>query len=106
MRKPNALIEGQRAACIKAFQEEIAPLRDSLIVVTSVNEYGILYKAVAEESRWDKQPRESNTYWFRDRIAGNTYVHCYHPKYMSKQRFFEAAVADVVRLARETLPSF
>jgi hypothetical protein len=78
----------------------------SFEAVASGNEYGILYKAVAEESRWDKQPRESRTYWFRDRIVGNTYVHCYHPKYMSTQGFFEAAVIDIVRLARETLPSF
>jgi hypothetical protein len=103
---PAALIEGQRAACITAFQEEIARLRDSLIVVASGNEYGILYKTVVEESRWDKHPRESRTYWFCDRIAGNTYVHCYHPKYMSTQRFLETAVIDIVRLARETLPSF
>ena len=103
---PAALIEGQRTACITALQEEIARLRDSLIVVASGNEFGILYQTVAEESRWDKQARESNIYWFRDGIAGNTYVHCYHPQYMSKQNFFEAAVTDIVRLAQETLPSF
>jgi hypothetical protein len=103
---PAVLIETQQAACIIAFQEEIARLRDSLIVVTSGNDYGILYKAVAEESRWDKQPSESKTYWFHDRIAGNTYINCYHPKYMSTQGFFEAALTEIVRLAHETLPSF
>jgi hypothetical protein len=39
---PPVLIESQRPACIAALQEEIARLRDSLIVVTSEKEYGIL----------------------------------------------------------------
>lgn len=105
-RWPDALIDGQRTACIAALREEIARLRDSLIVVTSANEYGILFKAVAEENLWDKQPRQSNIWWLRDPVSGNTYVRCYHPNNMQQRNFFEAAVNDVVRLARETLPPF
>jgi hypothetical protein len=77
-----------------------------LIVVTSEKEYGILYASVAEENRWDKSPRESKAYVLHNPVAGNTYVHCYHPNYMSRQGFFEAAVTEVVRLARDTLPPF
>lgn len=103
---PAALIDGQRAACRVAFREEIARLRDSLIVVVSGNEYGILYDSVAEEAKWDKQPRESKIYTLHDPASGNTYIHCYHPKYMQLNGFFDAAVNDVVQLARETLPPF
>ena len=103
---PVALIDRQRAACIVALQEEIARLRDSLIVITSRNEYGILYDTVAEEARWDKKPRKSKTHVLHDPVTGNTFVRCYHPNYMVQKAFFEAAVTDVVQLARETLPPF
>jgi hypothetical protein len=50
---PSGLTESQRPACIVAFREEIAQLKDSQIVVASANEYGILFEAVGEQSRWD-----------------------------------------------------
>lgn len=47
---PLGLIERQLPACITALKEEIAQLRDSLIVVASSDDYGILPQVVAEES--------------------------------------------------------
>jgi hypothetical protein len=103
---PAILIDKQRTACIAAFRQEIAQLRNSLIVVTSANAYGILDTAVVGDFEWDRQARESDTAWGHDPLSGNTYVHCDHPKFMSLKRRFEAAVLDVIGLAQETLPPF
>lgn len=103
---PAALIAMQREACLAAFREEISKLRNSLIVVTSENEYGILLDVAGSRELWNTTPRESQIFFRHDPVTGNTFVHAYHPKYMRQRNFFEAAVADTIRVARETLPTF
>jgi hypothetical protein len=103
---PAEFVDVQRKACIAALRQEITRLQESLIVVTSAHHYGILYEAIAQERLWDKQHRPGHTYWLHDPLAKNTYVHCYHPNYMSRKHYFEPAAQEVVQLARETLPPF
>jgi hypothetical protein len=102
---PAWLVDEQRAACAAALREELGNLNESLIVIVSDKEYGILYEITGDKD-WNKDVRPSRTYWRHDPRTGNTYVHCYHPKYMALKGLFEPAVNDVVRLARETLPQF
>ncbi len=101
-----SLINGQRDACIVALREELAGLRDSLVVVTSNESYGILHEVVAEESRWDKVERPGCTYLLHDPASGNAFVHCYHPRYMRPNGLDEPAGAETLDFARRVLPPF
>jgi hypothetical protein len=103
---PPALIDGQREVCVAAFREEIAKLRNSLIVVTSARDYGIIYEVAGPNHLWDTKPRESQLFFRQDVASGNMFVHTYHANYMRQRGIFDKAVADTVRLAREMLPEF
>lgn len=103
---PRNLIAGQLEACVAALREEIAKLRQSLIVVVSNDDYGILHHVVGPKELWDTQPRSSRLHFRHDSVSENTFVHCDHPKYMRLSGSFDAAITDTVRLAQETLPAF
>lgn len=102
----NALIDGQKDACIAALREELAGLRDSLVVVTSNSGYGILHEVVGEESRWDTAERPGCTYLLHDPETGNAFVHCYHPRYMRPRGLDGPAAAEALDFARRVLPPF
>jgi hypothetical protein len=101
---PQKLIEGQRPACVSAFREEIRRLNNSLILVTSANEYGILHDSVAAGGRWVKRG-ENGPHVLSDSVSGNTYVQCNHPNYLAQKRTFAVVIDEVILAARETLPT-
>lgn len=100
------LIDSQKDACIISLREEVARLRQSLIVITSSDTYGILHEAAADESRWDTVKRPGCTYLLYDARTGNAFVHCYHPRYMRQNGHYEQAVAETLDYARQMLPPF
>jgi hypothetical protein len=105
---PLSFREKQRPASLLALQEEIGRLRDSLIVVVSANEYGILDRTVGERDGWDTHVIESTRGKAGVRKLrgpmGNTYLHLPHPNYMMRRGVFDSAVSYVVQNARELRP--
>jgi hypothetical protein len=105
---PLSFSEKQRPASLSAFQEEIGRLRDSLIVVVSAKDYGILDGSVGERDGWDTHVIESTRGKVEVRKLrgpmGNTYLHLPHPNYMRRRGVFDPAVSYVVQNARELRP--
>jgi hypothetical protein len=99
---PRVLQDQQSSACIVALNEELNKLHDSLIVIASDCEFGILWKIIPEAD-WDKRYKASGIYWHKDLKSQNLLVHCYHPKAMKIGRFEKAALRDILRLARAHL---
>jgi hypothetical protein len=103
---PPTLISGQRDVCVAAFREEVVRLKQSLIVVTSEKDYGILHEVAGDRELWDTTPRKSQIYFRHDSVSGTLFVHTHHPNYLQRKVFFDDAVADTILVARKVLAPF
>jgi hypothetical protein len=99
------LRNAQRETCITVLGDEIAQLRQSLVVITSKRPFGILHEAVAHQARWEG-PTSTGAYVLYDAVSENLFVHCLHPSYLNRKKQFHAALTETVQLARGKLPNF
>lgn len=60
---PARLIERQQAACAAALREELTRLRQSLIVVGSQDDFGILGEALGVLPDWHGEHDEATGLW-------------------------------------------
>jgi hypothetical protein len=102
---PTVMKEQQRGACSIALKEEVDHLKDSLILITSDDEFGILHSFLPAQNYWCKEfNNDARFLWLRDPKTGNLYVHSYHPNFMRRKGFFDIAAARTIELARRELP--
>jgi hypothetical protein len=101
---PPQLIERQQAACAIALREELAQLRDSLVFVASLDDFGILGEALGGAPDWHgSQDEDCGIWWRRDEASGNLLVHGCHPSAARRGHFSDLALERTVLLARNLL---
>ena len=100
------LVPAQRDAGVDALREEISALRDSLVIITSGQEFGVIYSVLPKLKNWDTVNRPGCTYFLHDPDSGNAIVHSYHPKYMQMKRHFDSAVEETIYFAKTKLKPF
>jgi len=117
VRWPRPLREDQRDVCASALCEEFAKLKNSLVVVASRDEFGILAKSFPRLlPQWRTEYNdnfigdynEQTSVWsFTDPKSGNLYIHCDHPGYFvrARERFWGSALGRIIHLAR-AMPKF
>jgi hypothetical protein len=104
---PPGLVERQQAACAAALREEFARLRQSLVFVGSLDDFGVLGEALGGSPAWHGEHDEATgLWWFRDEASGNLFVHGCHPSAARRAYFTEEALDRTVLLARNLLPHF
>lgn len=102
---PGELIERQQQACAAALREECAHLRDSLICVAALDDFGILGEALDGTPDWVREHDDAaRIWWFRDRASGNLFVHGCDPTAARQGMFSPAALDRTILLARDQLP--
>jgi hypothetical protein len=100
---PSELIERQQQACAAALREEFARLRDSLIFVASLDDFGILGEALGGLPVWHGRDEATGLWWYRDAASGNLVVHGCDPAAARRGQFAEAALDRTLLLARNLL---
>jgi hypothetical protein len=104
---PSRLVERQQGACAAALRDELGQLRNSLVFVGSLDDFGILGEALGGVPAWHGTPDEqSGIWWHRDEGSGNLLVHGCHPNAARRGHFTELALERAVLLARNLLPRF
>ena len=104
---PSELIERQQAVCATALREELGQLRQSLIFVGSLDDFGILGECLGHTPNWHQEHTgQTGLWWFRDSSSGNLIIHGYDPSAARRGRFSEAALDRTILLARNLLPRF
>jgi hypothetical protein len=78
---------GAKHACAASLKEEINRLRNSLVVVASLKEYGIFWPNFGSEPEWNKErEKETWTWWRLDTHNNNLLIHTYHPRFLTTKR--------------------
>lgn len=104
---PAELVERQQHACAAALREELGHLRDSLVYVGALDDFGILGEALDGAPAWlGEHDKASSLWWFHDKASGNLLVHGCHPNAARQDEFSEAALDRTILLARNVLPRF
>ncbi len=100
---PRTLRDGQKTLSQKAFAEETAHLRDSLILVLSADDYGVF--GDKDNYVWNKDgEKDAGIWWRQDPDTRNLFMHGYHPKAMQLGGFSDPAFKYIVDVTRRTLP--
>ena len=104
---PPELVERQQAAAAAALREEFGQLRNSLVFVGALDDFGILGEALEGKMIWHRTDDEhAGLWWHHDEGSGNLLVHGCHPSAARRGHFSEAALERTVLLARNLLPRF
>jgi len=104
---PSELVERQQAVCAVAMREEFARLRQSLVFIGSLDDFGILGEALDGTPAWHKDSDGATAiWWFRDEASGNLFVHGCQPSAARRGHFSGEALDRTVLLARNLLPRF
>lgn len=104
---PPEIVERQQHACAAALREEIGQLRNSLIYVGSLDDFGILGEALGGAPAWHSEnSKATSIWWFRDQVSGNLIVHGNHPSTARREESAIASIDRTVLLARNLLPRF
>jgi hypothetical protein len=102
---PSQLIERQQGACAAALREELGQLRNSLVFVGSLDDFGILGEAPGGVPAWHgDDDKATGIWWHRDEASGNLLVHGNHPSEARRGLIGELALERTVFLARNLLP--
>ncbi|WP_270935458.1 hypothetical protein [Falsiroseomonas oryzae] len=100
---PSALVERQQQACALALREELACLRDTLVFVASLDDFGILGEALGGVPAWHGRDEATGLWWYRDEASGNLVVHGCDPAAARRGQFAEAALDRTLMLAGNLL---
>jgi hypothetical protein len=103
---PRPFVEFQHGSNVVALQEEIAPLRQSLIVIASEKDFGLLDELVPKGIEWDKTDRPGQTWRLFVPETGNLFIHSYHPGNLNRRNHFNDAVEEIVASAEDKLSRF
>jgi hypothetical protein len=104
---PPEVVERQQHACVAALREEIGQLRNSLVYVGSLDDFGILDEALGGAPAWHSENHKTtNIWWFRDKVSGNLIVHGNHPSTARREESAMASIERTILLAQNLLPRF
>ncbi|HWX48412.1 MAG TPA: hypothetical protein VNZ61_10185 [Roseomonas sp.] len=102
------LVERQQRACALALREEFGQLRNSLVFIGSLGDFGILGEALGGAPTWHgrEQGEAAGPWWFRNEASGNLFAHGSHPSAARRGHFSREALDRTVLLSRNLLPRF
>ena len=104
---PPEVVERQQHACAAALREEIGQLRNSLIYIGSLDDFGILGEALGSTPDWHSENSTTTSiWWFRDQVSGNLFVHGNHPSTARREEAAIDAIERTVLLTQNLLPRF